>query len=151
MPDFHPSQVRRLLQKCAIIAAAHSQQAAIDIRRSFKVAPEFSPRKIYVAGPYIADTSDGIAENIERADHVARNILARGEIPIVPHKLTAGWPNDARFADWNNADWVARYCVPLLLGCDGIAMCPGWEKSKGSVIEHDTALRMQIPVTYETL
>lgn len=128
MPQRKIGQARQLLMKAAAIAGAHSPQAANDIRAAFKVTPVFGPPRIYVAGE--VDLS------------IVRRIYDRDEIPVVPFGL--GIPG-------NHAEYTARYCVPLLLGCDGVAMAPGWEQDRRAVIEHDAAERHQIPVTYETV
>ena len=39
-----------------------------------------------------------------------------------------------------------RRDIAALMDCDGIMMLPGWEKSRGALIEHWVALELKMPV-----
>jgi hypothetical protein len=41
-----------------------------------------------------------------------------------------------------------RYCLKIMLSCDGIALLQGWEQSRGSRLELMTAGELKIPVVY---
>lgn len=51
----------------------------------------------------------------------------------------------------DNADWTVhmRKDLQMLLGCDEIFMCSGWERSKGCKLEHDVATSCGLDVRYE--
>lgn len=37
----------------------------------------------------------------------------------------------------------------ILNQCDAIFMLPDWKDSKGACVEHETAIKMNIPIFYE--
>jgi nucleoside 2-deoxyribosyltransferase len=96
----------------------------------------------YVSGAYSAVTPEQVQANIDAADAVGRELLAKGYCPIVPHKNSAGWENDARFLwqDFIDAD------LALLAKCDFVVMVGDWIKSKGAIIEVEFAREHGIPV-----
>lgn len=48
-------------------------------------------------------------------------------------------------------DWEDYMCIclHLLKQCDAIFMLPDWKESKGACVEHETAIKMNIPIFYE--
>lgn len=46
-------------------------------------------RVVYIAGPYAAETPEGIAENIRRAVALGRYAASCGLAPVVPHVIGA--------------------------------------------------------------
>lgn len=48
----------------------------------------------------------------------------------------------------DDAPWEAhlKMDIKLLMDCDGIAMLPGWEKSRGAKLEHGLAVQLGIEV-----
>lgn len=46
--------------------------------------------------------------------------------------------------------WEAymRLAITQMLTCDEIALLPGWEKSRGAVIEHNLAVELRMPRTF---
>ncbi|TYT77806.1 DUF4406 domain-containing protein [Treponema phagedenis] len=55
-------------------------------------------------------------------------------------------PADFEFTEGATYDEMMRFDLMQLLGCDGVALLGGWEKSKGANIEASTALKVGIPV-----
>lgn len=95
---------------------------------------------IYIAGPYRADTERGIIENIRAAETVAIEVWKAGDIALCPHlntKLFGGILPDKV--------WLEG-AIELMKRCDGIALVPGWEKSKGTKFELIIANMNNIPV-----
>lgn len=52
-------------------------------------------------------------------------------------------PEGATWSDFMRAD------IALMMSCTGIHMLPGWENSRGAVIEHDLAVALGFEVTFE--
>lgn len=100
----------------------------------------------YIAGPYSAPTLAEQLANVAAAQEVAKKLTLQGYITVTPHKQTEGWDYDSQFADWTHSDWMSKYCLPLLMKCDAIAMVPGWEHSKGATMEYCAALAHGIEV-----
>lgn len=92
----------------------------------------------YIAGPYSASTQEGVQANIDAAEAIGKQMLLHGYTPVIPHRITGHWETDPQFAHIKYDEWM-RMCIKLLDKCDVIAMVPGWQKSKGAVIEHQHA------------
>lgn len=72
--------------------------------------------RIYVAGPYSAESPAEIDYNVMAADFAARDIAAKGHSPFVPHTQSCGWEQDARFC----YDDFLRIDFEWLEVCDAI-------------------------------
>lgn len=86
---------------------------------------------IYIAGPYRADTTEGVRRNIARARKVAEHLWKAhpGNAVLCPHSnsgMMDGVVPDEQFL---------QGAIEMLKGCDAIATVTGWEKSEGSVEE----------------
>lgn len=103
---------------------------------------------VYVAGKYSAPTQEEVQANIDKADEVAKQLMLRGFVPVIPHKITAFWDLDPRFSSMAHADWIERYCLPLQDACQAIAMVPGWRDSFGATQEHEHALEIGQEIFY---
>lgn len=97
---------------------------------------------IYVAGPYTADTQEGIDRNVQAAREAGIEILRRGHVPLCPHTMTHNWDHGTglEYEQFIQAD------LRLLARCDAILMLPGWHKSSGALGELELATRIGIPV-----
>jgi len=96
---------------------------------------------LYVAGPYSADTDEGISQNIENAGVIAQQLWDEGFTVICPHTNTAQFTHDkTSYADYIEGDLV------MLARCDGIVLIDGWENSKGAIGEKERAELLNIPV-----
>lgn len=89
---------------------------------------------IYVSGP-VTGMRDGNRPAFERA---ARELRGAGYRARIPHDDAApGTP------------WVAAMrttLMAILAQADGLAMLPGWERSRGASLERAVALALGMPV-----
>ena len=105
---------------------------------------------IYIAGRY----SDGGTLNDEER-WKNRNIMRYFSIKF----MKKGWAvlcpieND----EWAYEDGVITYedtlssDLAVIQKCDAIFFCPGWEKGKGTLVEHQFAEDQHIPIWYEVI
>jgi len=99
---------------------------------------------IYISGPMT-----GLPEHNFPAFFAAEERLRRaGFQPLNPARNFDG-DTDRERSEYIRAD------LELLLQCDGIAMLPGWEKSRGAKLEYMLAWELRLPVldiaTHEVL
>lgn len=85
-------------------------------------------KRIYISLPL---TGYDLAERRKLAAGVARVLEALGAEAVNP--LENGLPEDAAWLEHMRAD------LRLLLDCDGILMCEGWEESRGCRVERGLA------------
>ncbi len=52
--------------------------------------------------------------------------------------------------NWASKQWeeIMRICIQLVCLADEVHLLPCWQKSRGAMLERDTALRLGIPVIY---
>lgn len=106
------------------------------------------PKMIYVAGPYSGKTKEEVKRNIHEAELLGQQLLDRGVLPIIPHKITSFWDEWGALIHWTHADWLEKFCFPLIDRCDGILMAPGWEFSVGSLKEIEYAEPRNVPIYF---
>lgn len=104
---------------------------------------------LYVAGKYSDVSKEAVKRNIHEAELVAQRLLAAGHIPFIPHKQTSFWDKWGVLTHWTHSDWLTKYCYPAIDRCDGVIFCPGWEFSKGAVMEHAYAVAAGLPVYFD--
>lgn len=93
--------------------------------------------RLYLSGPMT-----GIPEyNAPAFNALATWYRAMGYEVVNPAEVKL--PDGATWHDFMRAD------LKLMLDCTGIHMLPGWENSKGAVIEHDLAVKLGFEVTFE--
>jgi hypothetical protein len=95
---------------------------------------------VYVSGKYSGD----IDANIEIAAQIAAQLWDEGHAVICPHMNTAHFENRC-LATWEN--YIAGD-LNMISRCDAMVMIPGWEDSKGAVVEKDYAEKLHIPIWY---
>ncbi len=97
------------------------------------------PLRIYIAGPYRADTSSEVDANINRARDAMAALLRMGHTPFCPHAHTARFERDyPDIADEVYLEQDLRW----LHHCDAVLRLPGWETSAGTRAELDAAYDM---------
>ena len=92
-----------------------------------------APKKavVYIAGPFTASTSWGLAENIRAAERWGLEVARFGAMPLIPHS------NTGNFHGLLTPEFWYQGTLELLSRCDGALFIPGWLQSKGSVAEHE--------------
>jgi hypothetical protein len=96
-------------------------------------------KTIYISGP-ITGMPRG---NREAFADAAQRRKAAGYHPINPHDIGGIVEMNMRPVDPAWADYM-RPCIAAMMGCDGVALLPGWHKSQGALIEYITADRVHI-------
>ncbi len=93
------------------------------------------PKRIYIAGPMT-----GLAEHNFPAFHATADRLRQAGWDVVNPAENFGGRTDLPHETYLRAD------VALLVGCDAIAMLPGWEDSRGARLEYLLARELGMPV-----
>lgn len=95
--------------------------------------------RVYVAGPYTADTDEKILENVKAAIKAGERLRAAGYVPFIPH-LFHWWheisPHSYQY--WMDLDQV------FLEGCD--IMCRIEGESPGGDTEVQWSHQLRMPV-----
>jgi len=99
---------------------------------------------VYIAGPFRGPTPWDVECNIRDAEGLALAVAQAGAMPLCPHTMM-------RYFDKQCTDgfWLEG-ALELLRRCDAVLFAELWEESKGSVGEHEEAVRRGMPVFYET-
>jgi len=98
----------------------------------FEGSAREAPR-IYVAGPFRADSPWEVECNIRKAERVGLAIAKRGAVPVIPHTMYRFFEGVCSDVFWLGAG------LNLLSTCNAIMMCDKWRLSKGSLVEHQIA------------
>lgn len=88
--------------------------------------------KVYIAGPFSAETTEEIDANIDAAELVAAEIIGQSErfAVICPHSLGRSFKNGP-----GSPEYWYRATMAMAHDCDACVTVSGWEKSRGSVAE----------------
>jgi len=97
---------------------------------------------VYVAGPYRGPSRAAIELNIQVARKVGALAALKGWSPIIPQANTGHLDEVVALPDqfWLDAT------MELLRRCDALLLCPGWERSTGTLAEMDEASRLRLPI-----
>lgn len=98
---------------------------------------------VYISGPITPVQDRTLFSNIEQAWKANKALLLAGIPCICPH-LSAD--REGAF-DISHEHWM-DYDLYLLSLCRVILMLPGWQESKGAVIEHGWAERQKLRICY---
>lgn len=102
---------------------------------------------IYIAGPYTAETPEGIQENVEAAQQLGREVMSLfpGKVlAVVPHSMGKGLESQGDYAFWCAAT------LELMRRCDGVVLRHNWCDSPGAVNEVNEAIRQKMPIVVES-
>jgi len=97
----------------------------------------------YVAGPYDANSTYDIVQNIRRAEVVALSLWKMGYAVICPHKNSSLLDNE----ECPREIWINGY-LEILRRCDLLVVIPNWEDSAGTRDEISLAGMSDIPTFY---
>lgn len=99
--------------------------------------------KIYIAGPMT-----GIPDfNFPAFREASATLRSLGLHVTSPHEVTeeSDGIDAPREKPWS---FYMRNSLRAMLDCDRVLMLPGWEMSKGAIIEHRVAHELCMPVYY---
>lgn len=105
---------------------------------------------IYIAGKYHGNSTRELLANIDLAKEYGQIVLALGLVPFVPHILGYSLSRNSIFQQWDSYDWLKHFCLPMLKHCDALLLIPGWEESRGAIIEREFAKNNKIKI-FESL
>lgn len=94
--------------------------------------------KVYISLPI---TGKDLQEQKSYARHVASSLSEAGFTPINP--FDNGLGDDASYEEHMKAD------LRLMLDCDAICLCKGYQYSKGCLFERDVAVKCGLKVVTE--
>jgi len=93
------------------------------------------PKRIYISGPMT-----GLPEHNFPAFFAAEERLKKAGLQPMNPARNFGGDTERERSEYIRAD------LDLLLQCDGLAMLPGWEKSRGAKLEYLLAWELRLPV-----
>ena len=94
--------------------------------------------RVYIAGPMT-----GIEDfNYPAFNAAASRLLAAGYEPLNPVDSEKHNDTDTH-QTW---DWYLRHAIRMVTHADGLAMLPGWSKSKGANLEHHVAMALGLDI-----
>lgn len=97
-------------------------------------------RRVYIAGP-ISEIADCNRQAFELA---ASRLREEGYVVVNPLEIAAALPFDGPiWADYMRADLHA------MLDCDAIFLLPGWQASRGALLEYRVAEALGMEVLHE--
>lgn len=100
---------------------------------------------IYIAGPYRAETTYGVYQNIRKAEAVAVNLWKQGWCVLCPHLNTQLFDQ----IEVAPPEVFLEGGLELLRRCDAVYMMKDWETSKGAKTEHEEAVRLGKQIIYD--
>jgi hypothetical protein len=97
---------------------------------------------IYIIGPFRAENSWLVEQNIRRAEEVALQLWQKGFAVICPHTNTRFFDGAAHDKNFLNGD------LEILKRCDAALCIQGWMNSIGSCREKDFCFTNRIALYY---
>lgn len=98
---------------------------------------------LYLAGPYRAETREGVELHIQQARAVGLQVARKGWCPVIPHTMLAHL--DAAAPSIADQFWLDA-TLELMRRCDAVLLLPGWTQSAGTRAEVAEAQRLGLPV-----
>ncbi len=106
-------------------------------------------RLLYIAGPWRGETHREVELNINTAHTVGKVAAKRGWFPVMSHIEAAnlGHISPDSLGDDN---FYLQGAIELMLRCDAVLLCPGWEDTNEIPSLVDIAERASLPVYHST-
>lgn len=95
---------------------------------------------VYIAGPYRAEHTYRVVENINEARRYAALVWSIGGAALCPHSNTALFDGVTRDADFLAGD------LEMMRRCDAVFLMPRWRDSVGATLEAKEAKRVGLVV-----
>ncbi len=99
---------------------------------------------VYVAGPYRAETREGVAQNVAAARHVGQLCVRKGWFPVLPTVNTAHFDHD--FPGLADDQYWLDGTMELMRRCDAVVLVDGWQYSSGALAEIEEARKLGLKV-----
>lgn len=132
-PQDHP--------KDRVLAFLHAMDQGAEMTTTESMDQQYvATTKIYVAGPMTGYENF----NYQAFDDAATRLRALGYSVLSPSEIEGDEGAGSR--TW---DWYMRRALTMLLQCDAVAVLPGWQESKGAVIETELAKKLGMQVEEE--
>ena len=94
---------------------------------------------LYIAGPMT-----GYPEfNYPAFREAAQRLGELGHITLNPVDSEKWNPTPGTPQSWQ---WYMRHAIRMVLEAEGVALLPGWEKSKGATLEHQIATALGLDI-----
>lgn len=103
-------------------------------------------KKVYVAGPYTANTIPARELNIQAARHVGHLCIRKGWFPVIPHGNTYHFDE---IVPMPQEFWRAG-TMSMMEDCDAVVFVDGWYDSTGSIGERNRALELNMLIFKST-
>jgi hypothetical protein len=103
-------------------------------------------RRLYISGAIIGKEPAEVEREFGAA---AQALYDAGYTPLDPHSIKPiCLPNCDGIVDGYGAHYhcLLRGDLREMLTCDGVALLPGWTRSRGARLERSVALRVDLPV-----
>lgn len=97
---------------------------------------------VFICAPYTAAKEGIIADNIDRAEKIARQ-LAKHEIGFVCPHTNSAYMHDIIEA---SPDFWYNMYLAILDGCDAVLTVGRWQNSAGCLAEIARAERLKLPI-----
>lgn len=110
-----------------------------------KIRSAVYPTRLYVSGPYTADTWEGKLENTNKAIDAGRAALKKGYAPVIPHLSHFFDLRAVEAGEEVTYNEYMEWDIMLLFGCNYFLYLGD---SKGAEIELQIAKSMGIPIYY---
>ena len=100
---------------------------------------------VYIAGPYTNHDREKQHYNIQSAKYYAQAMAVHRIGFLSPIANSANFDIELGPSDPGYEFWVDM-TLALLVGCDAIFFCPGWESSRGAKGEYAYAQKLGLPI-----